>query len=137
LRVHNVQNGKRIDEERLTIDAPGPDLATTAKWTITIDNGDDAPLTLKSVRLQMLERTLCFEAEGNTRYTLFYGDPALTAPHYDYATLFTSLALSDGGTGTARSDLSRILLEFPSDLSTHRSRRSPRKNRIVLESFSA
>jgi hypothetical protein len=92
LRVHNVQNGKRIDEERLTIDAPGPDLATTAKWTITIDNGDDAPLTLKSVRLQMLERTLCFEAEGNTRYTLFYGDPALTAPHYDYATLFTSLA---------------------------------------------
>jgi hypothetical protein len=42
----------------------------------------------ESVRLEMLERTLCFEGADDARYTLFYGDPALTAPHYDYATLF-------------------------------------------------
>jgi hypothetical protein len=89
LRIHATQNGHRIDEERLEVDAPGEDFGTPAKWTITIDNGDDAPLMLKSVRLQMLERNLCFEATGSARYTLFYGDPALAAPQYDYARLFT------------------------------------------------
>lgn len=48
------------------------------------------PLMPESVRLEMLERTLCFEAAEKARYTLFYGDPALAAPHYDYATLFTA-----------------------------------------------
>jgi hypothetical protein len=92
LRVHSEQNGHRIDEERLTIDAPEVDFSTPANWKVTIDNGDDAPLTLESVSVQMLQRNLCFEAIANTRYTLFYGDPALEAPRYDYATLFTSKA---------------------------------------------
>ena len=65
------------------------DFATATRWTVTIDNGDDAPLALERVRLQMLERKLCFEAEANAHYALFYGDPKLTAPHYDCATLFT------------------------------------------------
>lgn len=89
LRVHSEQNGHRIDEERLAIDAPEVDFATPAKWTIIIENGDDVPLTIESVRLEMLQRNLCFEAAGNARYTLYYGDPALSAPRYDYATLFT------------------------------------------------
>lgn len=92
LRVHSMQNGRRIDEERLAIDAPWVDFSTPTKWTITIENGDDAPLRLESVQLQMLERSLCFEAEANARYTLFYGDPALAAPSYDYAKLFTPQA---------------------------------------------
>jgi hypothetical protein len=92
LRVHSMQNGQRIDEERLAIDAPAADFSTPAKWTVTIDNGDDAPLKLESVRLQMAQRTLCFEAAATSRYTLFYGDPALQAPHYDYATLFAPQA---------------------------------------------
>ncbi len=92
LRVHSEQNGHRIDEERLAIDAPSVDFDTTAKWTVTIDNGDDAPLSIVSVQLQMLERTLCFDAAANTGYTLFYGDSALVAPRYDYATLFAPQA---------------------------------------------
>ncbi len=88
LRVHSVQDGHRIDEERLAIDAPKSDLDTAAMWTVSINNGDDAPLQINSVRLEMLERDLCFEAAAATRYVLFYGDPALTAPNYDYATLF-------------------------------------------------
>ena len=88
LRVHSLQNGHRIDEERLAIDAPWVDFNTPTKWTITIENGDDAPLSLQSVRLEMLERTLCFDAEANGSYLLAYGDPALSAPRYDYATLF-------------------------------------------------
>jgi hypothetical protein len=89
LRVHRVQNGLRIDVERLTMDAPVAALDKSAKWTVTIDNGDDPPLPVQSVRLQMLQRSLCFEAAGSGQYTLFYGDPTLTAARYDYATLFT------------------------------------------------
>jgi hypothetical protein len=89
LRVHSVQNGQRIDEERLAIDAPWVDFSTPTKWTVSIENGDDAPLQMKSVQLQMLERSLCFEADGNGSYSLYYGDAALAAPSYDYAKLFT------------------------------------------------
>jgi Protein of unknown function (DUF3999) len=88
LRVHSVQDGHRIDAERLAIDTREADFGTPAKWTITINNGDDVPLMPESVRLEMLERNLCFEAADKARYTLFYGDPALATPHYDYATLF-------------------------------------------------
>jgi hypothetical protein len=91
LRLHSAQNGHRIDEERLEIDVPWMEFRTPAKWTITIENGDDAPLRLDSVRLQMLERSLCFEASANARHTLYYGDPSLSAPRYDYAELFTTL----------------------------------------------
>jgi hypothetical protein len=92
LRVHSVQDGHRIDEERLAIDAPWVEFSGPTKWTVTIENGDDAPLRLESVRLQMLERSLCFEAEANGSYSLFYGDPALESPRYDYATLFAPQA---------------------------------------------
>ena len=88
LRVHGTRNGHRIDEERLAIDAPSAEFDAPAKWTITVENGDDPPLQLESVTLQMRERTVCFEAAGGARYTLYYGDPALAAPRYDYAKLF-------------------------------------------------
>ncbi len=88
LRVHSEQSGHRIDEERLSLDAPQVEFATAARWTITIDNGDDVPLTFKSIRLEMLQRNLCFEAAAGAPYTLFYGDPALSPPRYDYARLF-------------------------------------------------
>ena len=104
LRVHSAQNGHRIDEERLTIDAPRAEFETQAKWTIVIDNGDDAPLDVQLVRLQMLERDLCFEAAGSGSYVLYYGDPALAAPRYDYAALFspqTDAAKAAAGTESA------------------------------------
>lgn len=88
LRVHIAQSGHRIDEERLSIDAPSADFDFQTKWTITVENGDDAPLKLETVRLQMVERNLCFQSVGGSQYTLFYGDDALTGPVYDYATLF-------------------------------------------------
>jgi hypothetical protein len=96
LRVHSVQDGKRIDEERLAIEAPGAYLRasfdTSSKWTITVDNGDDVPVALKSVQLQMLQRTMCFDTAANKHYTLYYGDAALGAPRYDYASLFSPQA---------------------------------------------
>jgi len=88
LRVHSVVDGHRIDEERFTVSAPEVDFDGPAKWTITVDNHDDAPLQLKSIRLEMLERNLCFDAKVGDIYTLFYGDPTLAAPVYDYAAIF-------------------------------------------------
>jgi hypothetical protein len=71
-----------MEAPRTAFDAP-------AKWTVTIENGDDAPIQLASVRLKMLERNLCFEASAAAGYSLYYGDSALAAPRYDYAALFT------------------------------------------------
>jgi len=90
LRVHKVQEGHTIDEERLSIDVPSPQSESATKWTVTIDNGDDAALMPETVRLEMVERSLCFEAIASRQYTVFYGDSALTAPRYDYAKLFVA-----------------------------------------------
>lgn len=92
LRVHREQDGHRLDEERLSLDARWAKVAANSdeqtKWTVKIQNGDDAPIQLTAVRLEMLARNLCFEAAGSGAYTLFYGDSALAAPEYDYAALF-------------------------------------------------
>ncbi len=50
---------------------------------LTIQNGDDAPLALHGVALQMRERQVCFLRKPNTSYVLRYGDPLLGAPQYD------------------------------------------------------
>ncbi|MDR3792808.1 MAG: DUF3999 family protein [Terracidiphilus sp.] len=92
LRVHSTENGQRIDEEQLSLDPPQNYLDGPTRWTVSIDNGDDAPLALRQIRLEMLERRLCFEAAPGAVYTLFYGDSALSAPRYDYASLFAERA---------------------------------------------
>jgi len=89
LRVHEIRDGMQINEQRLAVDAPYTGSgASSARWTVTIDNGDDPPLDLTSVRLEMAERRLCFDAAAGAAYTLYYGDAALQAPQYDYARLF-------------------------------------------------
>jgi hypothetical protein len=92
LRVHRAEDGHRIDEEDLTVDAPQVDFDSPATWTVTIENGDDAPIQITSIRLEMTERDLCFDAVAGAAYTLYYGDSALAAPQYDYATLFAPAA---------------------------------------------
>ena len=50
-----------------------------SKWTVTVDNGDDAPLAITEVKLEMAERRLCFDAAPGASYTMMYGDAALRA----------------------------------------------------------
>lgn len=92
LRVHNVEAGHRIDEEHLTVDGPRVDFESPATWTVTIENGDDTPIQITAIRLEMMERGFCFDAAAGAAYTLYYGDSALAAPQYDYATLFVPAA---------------------------------------------
>lgn len=92
LRIHRAQEGYRIDEEQLATDIPQVPFTTPEHWTITVHNGDDAPIQLSNVVVQMLERDLCFEAAAAAQYTLYYGDKALPAPRYDYAAWFAPRA---------------------------------------------
>ena len=95
LRIHSTQNGHKIDEEHLSLEAPyfATEFASTwtdaTKWTIAIHNEDDAPIELQSVTLQMIARNLCFASQPGGSYKLYYGDSALNPPHYDYAQLFS------------------------------------------------
>jgi hypothetical protein len=88
-RVHSTQAGHKIDEQQLSLPATlGSNLQSAAHVWIEIENGDDQPLPIAAVRLEMRQRKLCFDAAATTGLTLYYGDPALLAPVYDYDRLF-------------------------------------------------
>jgi hypothetical protein len=59
---------------------------------VVVENGDDQPLPITSVRLEMRQRNLCFDAPSAQPLMLYYGDPALDAPVYDYARFFSATA---------------------------------------------
>ena len=91
LRVHTTEAGREIRTEQLGIPAIlGANLQSGAKVDVVIENGDDQPLPIAAVRLQMRQREVCFDAAaaGGGGLALFYGDPRLVAPVYDYARLF-------------------------------------------------
>lgn len=65
----------------------GATLAGAATVLVAIYNEGQAPLPVQRVVLEMRERRLCFFADREASYTLRYGDPSLSAPSYDEATL--------------------------------------------------
>jgi len=93
-RVHLTQAGREIRQQQLSIPATlGANMQSAAAVEVYIENGDDAPLPITSVRLEMRERRLCFEPPADASgLTLLYGDPTLPAPQYDFARLFTPTA---------------------------------------------
>jgi hypothetical protein len=92
-RVRLTQAGREVHQQQLSVLAIlGANLQGPADVEVSLDNGDDAPLPITAVRLEMRQRKLCFSAPTAQPITLFYGDAALTAPQYDYARLFSSAA---------------------------------------------
>ena len=90
-RVHTSEAGREIRSEQLGVDAIlGANLQHAAKVEVTIENGDDQPLPIASVRLEMRQRKICFDAPAAGSLALFYGDSRLAAPVYDYARLFVA-----------------------------------------------
>jgi hypothetical protein len=91
-RVHSTQAGHRIDEQQLSLPmALASNLQGAARVWVEVKNGDDQPLPLAAVRLEMRQRKLCFDAPlGESGLSLYYGDPALAAPVYDYDRLFVA-----------------------------------------------
>jgi hypothetical protein len=91
LRVKLTQAGREIREQQLSVPATiGSNLQSAAIVEVAVENGNDAPLPLAAVSLEMRERKLCFDAPTSAPLTLYYGDSALTAPQYDYARLFST-----------------------------------------------
>jgi hypothetical protein len=85
LRVHRGD----ISKQELSFPASlGANLQGSATVEVAIENGDDQPLPVAAISLSMRERRVCFDAPS-TAPTLFYGDPALAPPVYDYSRLFT------------------------------------------------
>ena len=90
LRVHLTQAGREIRQEQLSVPATlGSNMQSAATVEVVVDNGDDTPLPINAVRLEMRQRKICFDISSRQPLTLYYGDSALTAPQYDYARLFS------------------------------------------------
>ncbi|GGG79006.1 DUF3999 family protein [Edaphobacter dinghuensis] len=93
LRIHLTQAGREIRQQQLSIPAIlGANLQGPATVEVAVDNGDDIPLPIAAIRLEMRQRKLCFSAPTAQDVTLFYGDAGLDAPEYDYARLFSAVA---------------------------------------------
>jgi hypothetical protein len=84
-----VSGEPEIRQAKLSVDAVmGSNLREPATYVVTVKNGDDQPLAIKAVELEMRQRRVCFDAKAGSAYTLHYGDVALHAPVYDFARLY-------------------------------------------------
>ncbi len=84
-RIRMERDGVALDDEVLTVPATlGANLQEEAEVEVAIEDGDEAPLPVRAVELEMRQRSLCFEASAARSLELFYGDAALAAPAYDY-----------------------------------------------------
>jgi hypothetical protein len=94
LRVHANEAGREIRTEQLSVPAVlGANLQRAAKVDVAVENGDDQPLPIAAVRLEMRQRKLCLDASvaaAASALNLYYGDDRLEAPIYDYARLFSA-----------------------------------------------
>ena len=80
-RVRVSRGGTLVTHEDLAVNLSG----SYGQVTVNIDNGDNPPLTLSSVQPLTLERRVYFDPGGKSGLRLYYGDPGLAAPIYDYA----------------------------------------------------
>jgi hypothetical protein len=84
-RVRLHSDGNTVTTEELAVPISDP-LAND--FTIHISNGDDPALAIESVQPFAVEHRVYFDPAGNRSLKLYYGDPPLEAPSYDYARVF-------------------------------------------------
>jgi hypothetical protein len=85
-RVRISRGGTEVVSEQMFVDVPGE--IDKRDITVTMANGDDPPLRSMSVQPLALQRRIYFNPLGKTSLKLYYGDPKLDAPVYDYAKFF-------------------------------------------------
>ena len=87
-RVRMAQGGDLIRESSLGIPAIlGSNLQSAAKVEVVVENGDDRPLGVQAVRLEMRQRKLCFDAPA-MHIALYSGAKGVKAPVYDFSRVF-------------------------------------------------
>ena len=92
-RVHVEEGNQAVRADSLSVDAVlGSNGQSSETIQVAVENGDDRPLSIKAMRLDMRERRLCFPALGiASEYQterLFYGGDSIAAPVYDLGRLF-------------------------------------------------
>ena len=88
-RVRMNRQGQSVTSENLDIDLYGQ---SAKQITATIENGDDPALPIELVQPLAIERRLYFDPKGKSSVQLYYGDPKLEGPSYDYARFFQQAA---------------------------------------------
>jgi hypothetical protein len=87
-RVRLTEAGQEIHEQSLAVPAIlGVNAQSAATVEVAVENGDDQPVRLKAVRLEMRQRKLCFAVPAGAA-TLAYGGHEVEAPVYDFGRLF-------------------------------------------------
>lgn len=84
-RVRMNRAGTTVISEELDVRMGG---STFGPLKITVDNGDNPPLSISGVDLLSVERRVYFDPQGKSQLKLYYGDDKLAAPVYDYARFF-------------------------------------------------
>ncbi len=94
VRLPAVSPGPEVRSEQLSMEAlVAANLRSDATIDVAIENGDEAPLPLSAVLLQMRQRKICFDAEPGASYVLRYGATEPLYPQaFDYARLFQASA---------------------------------------------
>lgn len=83
-RVRVNRAGTQVTNEALAVNLSG----NYSQITINIDNADNPPLPITSAQPLTLERRVYFDPSGKAALHLYYGDPTLSPPVYDYARFF-------------------------------------------------
>ena len=84
-RLRVARAGQTVVSEDLALNLSLP---IASRVTVVIENGDDAPLPVIQVRPLAVERRIYFDPKGKTALMMYYGDPKLEAPSYDYEKFF-------------------------------------------------
>lgn len=85
-RIRILRAGQSVVSESLAVDLPD---MREKQLTISVENGDDAPLPVLAVQPLSVERRIYFDPAGKTAVKVYYGDEKLmTEPSYDYAKFF-------------------------------------------------
>jgi hypothetical protein len=83
-RVRMNRGGTAVVSEEMDVRIGGQ---SSGQLKITVDNGDNPPLSISGVELLSVERRVYFDPQGRS-LRLYYGDDKLDAPIYDYARFF-------------------------------------------------
>jgi len=83
-RVRMNRAGTAVVSEEMDVPLKG----SSGQLKITVDNGDNPPLAISGAQLLSVERRVYFDPPGKSPLRLYYGDPKLESPVYDYARFF-------------------------------------------------
>ncbi len=99
-RVRMNRGGNTVLSEEMDVPIGGQ---RSGQLKVTVDNGDNPPLSISGVELLSVERRVYFDPQGKSLLKLYYGDDKLGAPVYDYARFFKAdpaAARAELGPGT-------------------------------------